>query len=215
MSNSAIKTEKTEEKIGLLVILKAKKGKENDVKNFLLSGRSIVQKESKTISWYAFQIDDSTFGIYDTFEDETGKNAHFNGDLAKALLANAPELLDAFTIEKSITPIEVLAFNKRAKPDEKKGILVIVNAKNGKEEEVKSFLKAALVLVKEEVQTMSWYAIDLGNGRFGIFDTFATDSGREAHLNGKIAEALLKNAGQLLENFETSAIQKTNILAAK
>lgn len=216
MSNSEIKTEKTvKEKIGLLVILKAKKEKEEEVKNFLLSGKAIVQKESRTISWYAFQIDESTFGIYDTFDDETGRSAHFNGEVAKSLLASAPELLDAFSIESSITSIDVLAFNKTAKLDEKKGLLVIMNAKKGKESNVKSFLESALPLVKEETQTMSWYAIDLGNGKFGIFDTFATDSGREAHINGKIAAALLKNATQLLENFQASDIQTIDILAIK
>ena len=61
------------ENIGLLVIMKAKEGKEQEVKEFLLGGLSLVNAEPKTVSWFAFQIDEQTFGIYDTFEAEEGR----------------------------------------------------------------------------------------------------------------------------------------------
>jgi quinol monooxygenase YgiN len=79
--------------LGLLATVKAKKGKEEDVKNFLSNAVEHAKKENETLTWYSFQIDDSTFGIFDTFENEQGRKAHLNGEIAKALMANASELL--------------------------------------------------------------------------------------------------------------------------
>ncbi|MFC6269203.1 putative quinol monooxygenase [Frigoriflavimonas asaccharolytica] len=81
------------EKYSLLVRLEAKKGKEQDVENFLKSALSLVNEEEGTIRWYALKIDDSTFGIFDTFENEEGRDAHLNGKIAEALMQNAEELL--------------------------------------------------------------------------------------------------------------------------
>lgn len=92
-------------------------------------------------------------------------------------------------------------------------IWATVQAKAGKEAQVESFLKSAQQLAEAEPQTVSWYALNLGSGRFGIFDTFQDESGREAHLNGEIAKALMANAKDLLA-FEPQ-IQKIEILAAK
>jgi len=65
-----------------------------------------------------------------------------------------------------------------------------LEAKPGKEKEVEEFLKSAQPLAERERETLSWYAIKLGPGKYGIFDTFADDHGRNAHLNGEIATAL-------------------------
>lgn len=87
--------------LGLLVTVKAKKGKEQEVSNFLSSALALANQENKTLSWYAFQIDDNTFGVFDTFQDESGRDAHLNGEIAKALMANAEILLsEAPKIEK-------------------------------------------------------------------------------------------------------------------
>ncbi|MBC8041813.1 MAG: antibiotic biosynthesis monooxygenase [Rhizobacter sp.] len=80
-------------KLGLLVTVKAKSGKENEVSKFLASAVDLARQEDKTLTWYAFQTDASTFGVFDTFETEEGRNAHLNGEIAKALMANAPTLL--------------------------------------------------------------------------------------------------------------------------
>lgn len=79
--------------LGLLATVKAKKGKENDVKNFLSNAVEHAKKENETLTWYSFQIDESTFGIFDTFENEHGREAHLSGEIAKALMASASELL--------------------------------------------------------------------------------------------------------------------------
>jgi len=73
-------------------------------------------------------------------------------------------------------------------------IFARVEAKAGKEKEVLEFLKSALPLAKGEPGTIRWYALQFGPSTFGIFDTFETEQGREAHLNGPIAAALMKNA---------------------
>ena len=80
-------------KTALLVRLEAKPGKEKDVENFLNSGLPIVEEEPATITWYALRLGPSTFGIFDTFPDEAGRQAHLTGKVAAALMANAPDLL--------------------------------------------------------------------------------------------------------------------------
>lgn len=92
-------------------------------------------------------------------------------------------------------------------------IWATVQAKPGKENQVESFLKSAQQLAEAEPRTISWYALNLGGGRFGIFDTFQDEAGREAHLNGEIARALMANAKELLAG--DPQIHKIEVLAAK
>lgn len=93
-------------KKGLLVRLEAKPGKEKDVEEFLKSALPLAKAEELTIDWFAFKIDDSTFGIYDTFEGEKGQNTHLEGKIASALLAKADKLLAS---EPVIDKVDVLA----------------------------------------------------------------------------------------------------------
>ena len=81
------------EKLALLARLEAKPGKEQEVADFIKSALPLALAETETVCWYAFQIGESTFGIFDTFMDEAGRNAHLGGEIAKALMAKAPELL--------------------------------------------------------------------------------------------------------------------------
>ncbi len=78
---------------GLFVRLEAKPGKETEVENFLKSGLSLVENEPKTIVWFALRLGPSTFGIFDAFEDDSGRQAHLQGQVAAALMAKAGELL--------------------------------------------------------------------------------------------------------------------------
>lgn len=95
----------------------------------------------------------------------------------------------------------------------KYAILARVDAKPGKENEVEEFLKSALALAQEETETVSWYALKLGPSTFGIFDTFNGEDGRQAHLNGKIAAALMANADALLS--KPPVIEMVDLLAVK
>jgi quinol monooxygenase YgiN len=96
---------------------------------------------------------------------------------------------------------------------EKFAILARVEAKAGKEEEVLAFLKSALPLAIGEAETVRWYALQLGPSTFGIFDTFETTEGRNAHLNGQIAAALMANASKLLSN--EPIIEMVDLIAVK
>lgn len=80
-------------KLALLVRLKAKPGKEEDVANFLRQGLELANQEATTPVWFALRLDSSTFGIFDAFTDEAGRSAHLSGPIAAALTANAPDLL--------------------------------------------------------------------------------------------------------------------------
>jgi quinol monooxygenase YgiN len=87
-----------------------------------------------------------------------------------------------------------------------------LEAKPGKEKDVESFLRAGLSLVEQEAGTTNWFAIRLGPSTFGIFDTFADESGRQAHLSGKVA-AGLKEKAELFA--KPPSIEKVDVLAAK
>jgi quinol monooxygenase YgiN len=88
-----------------------------------------------------------------------------------------------------------------------------LEAKPGKEKEVEDFLKSAQPLAEREAGTLSWYAIKLGPGKYGIFDTFADENGRNAHLNGDIAKALFAKAADLFS--KAPDVAKPEILAVK
>lgn len=94
-------------------------------------------------------------------------------------------------------------------------LYVPLQAKPGKEKEVAEFLRSAIPLVNAETGTISWYAIQEGPSSFAIFDTFDDESGREAHLNGGVAAALMERvkAGDLFA--KAPEIHKLEILAAK
>ena len=79
--------------LSLFVRLEAKPGKEADVAAFLEQGLALAQNEAKTPVWFALRLGPSTFGVFDAFDDEAGRQAHLEGPIAKALMANAPALL--------------------------------------------------------------------------------------------------------------------------
>ena len=95
----------------------------------------------------------------------------------------------------------------------KKSLWVELNAKPGKEKELEEFLKSAQPLAEREKDTVSWYAVKMGSSNFGIFDTFADDAGRQTHLNGEIAKALMSKGKELLAN--DPKIHQIDIIASK
>ncbi|HJU75818.1 MAG TPA: antibiotic biosynthesis monooxygenase [Gemmatimonadaceae bacterium] len=92
-------------------------------------------------------------------------------------------------------------------------LLVRLEAKRGKEAEVEQFLKSGLALVEAEPATTAWFGIRLGPFTYGIFDAFPNEAGRDAHLTGKVAAALMEKAGDLL--VQPPVIEKVDVLAAK
>jgi quinol monooxygenase YgiN len=78
---------------GLLALLEAKPGKGEELADFLRQGRELAVAESGTVTWYAFKLSDTTYGIFDTFEDDDGREAHLNGQIPAALAEVGPDLL--------------------------------------------------------------------------------------------------------------------------
>ena len=95
----------------------------------------------------------------------------------------------------------------------KVALLVRLDAKPGKEAAVEKFLAGALSLANQEATTPVWFALRLGPGTFGIFDAFADDAGRQTHLSGPIASALMANAAELLAR--APQIEQVDLLAVK
>ena len=94
------------EALGLLVTLEARAGKEDDAEAFLKSAQPLALNEKATLQWYAIKIAPGKFGIFDTFANEAGRNAHLTGEIAKVLTARASEL---FAVSPRVEKVEVLA----------------------------------------------------------------------------------------------------------
>jgi quinol monooxygenase YgiN len=91
---------------GLLAVLEAKPGKWAELAAFLEQGRALAAAESGTVTWYAFKLSDTSYGIFDTFNDEDGRQAHLNGQIPAALGQVGPDLLAA---DPSIQLVDIIA----------------------------------------------------------------------------------------------------------
>lgn len=90
----------------LYVRLEARPGRENEVEAFLKSGQSLVEDEPRTVAWFAVRMGPSTFGIFDAFDDEAGRDAHLSGEVARALMIKADDL---FSTPPKIEKLDVIA----------------------------------------------------------------------------------------------------------
>ena len=91
---------------GLLALLEAKPGKGDELAAFLEGGRALAVDEPGTVTWYAFRISDTTYGIFDTFDEEAGRQAHLTGQITEALGKVGPELLAA---DPDIRLVDIIA----------------------------------------------------------------------------------------------------------
>ena len=98
-------------KLALFARLEAQPGKEQDVADFLDTGLALANQEATTPIWFALKLSPTTFGVFDAFENEAGRQAHLSGPIAQALMARTPEL---FSSPPSIEAIEVLGLKNRA-----------------------------------------------------------------------------------------------------
>lgn len=92
--------------VGLLLRLEAKPGKEAEVAEFLTSALPLIQEEPATIAWFGIRLGPTTFGIFDAFPDDAGRNAHMTGKVADILRARWQELLSA---PPAIEKVDILA----------------------------------------------------------------------------------------------------------
>lgn len=184
-------------KKALLVRLETKHGQDEALQNFLRSAVPLVQQEPATMSWFAIRFGRGQYGIFDTFPDDAGRDAHINGEVAALLRQRGPDMLDK---RAEVTMIDVLAEKVPATiPDGvTKALLLTLKCKAGHESEVEQFLIDARKFVMEEEKTVAWYALRLGDGMYGIFDVFPDNSGRFAHLTGHVPRELAKHALTIL-----------------
>ena len=97
--------------------------------------------------------------------------------------------------------------------DVRVALFVRLEAKPGKEAEVEKFLRGGLAMVEQEPKTTTWFALRLGPSTFGIFDNFADESGRQAHLSGRLAAELKERAAELFS--KPPSIEQIDVIAAK
>lgn len=176
---------------GLLVRLHAKSGKDHDVENFLRSALPLVEEEPGTTAWFAVRFGRNDYGIFDAFADDAARQAHLEGPVATALQQVTGDLLDA---PPRIEKIDVIAEKipiATVEPDTK-GLLLTFKAKPGHEPDVEKFLRHAQSLAMTEAGTTAWFAIRTEDGSYGIFDVFASNADRFAHLVGHVPRELAK-----------------------
>ena len=147
------------EEIGLLVTLEARSGKEADAEAFLKSAQPLALDEKATLKWYAIKLGPGKFGIFDTFANEAGRNAHLSGEIAKALTARASEL---FAVPPQVAKVEVLA-NTPLKVvsdclcDQEK-LWSLVTRNDNKEKEIK--IKEKKMTNEKEMKISQTYRVD-------------------------------------------------------
>jgi quinol monooxygenase YgiN len=198
---------------GLLVRMDAKHGKGEDSENFLRSALPLVRAEPATPAWFALRFGRGEYGIFDVFPDDPGRDAHLNGDVAKALKQKADELLaQAPEIGKLDVLAEKVPLADSAQPVTK-ALLLTFKAKAGHEPEVEQFLREARALAMEEPKTFAWWAIRLADGHYGIFDVFPDNGGRFAHLAGPVPRELARHSLTLLGSVPDLAL--IDVLSAK
>jgi quinol monooxygenase YgiN len=197
---------------GLLVQLEVRSGKDAEAEVFLRSALAKVQSEPATSAWFAVRFGRSDYGIFDVFSDEDGRQAHLNGAVARGIMERVGTL---FTKAPRIQKLDVIA----AKLPEiafvdpiTKGLFLTFKAKDGHERQVEQFLRDGQDIVRQEPKTVSWFAIRLENGEYGIFDVFPDSAGRFTHLTGHVPRELAKHAMSLLGGFPD--IDLINVLAS-
>ncbi|KAJ7263664.1 hypothetical protein B0H12DRAFT_1180700 [Mycena haematopus] len=192
-------------KVGLFVPIVAKSDTVGNVSAFLSSAIPLVEAEPQTVQWYGVKftnVSSPAFAIFDTFPSESARQTHLNGKVAGALFDNADALLST---APEIDPANILAaklVEKSGNNSPTEGLSVGLNvqftAKPGQVQATRDFLVGALPLVEAEPQTLDWYAIEFPDtNSFAIVDFFASEDGRNAHLNGKVAAALFGSADKL------------------
>ncbi len=197
---------------GLLVLLKAREGMDDEVEEFLHSAREPVMHEPRTTAWFAVRLAKGEYAIFDAFPDEKGRDTHLSGPVAHALRDHADAL---FAQAPEIHELDVLADKLPGAPpaDEvRKGLLLTFVPKTGNEDEVEAFLRAARAIVEQE-PTIAGFAFRLDDGRYGIFDAFPDDRSRFAHLTGRIPRELAKHGLELLGGLPD--MESNGVLASK
>ena len=186
-----------------VINLLATEGQEDKLANFLTAGADLVARtEPLTLLWAALKNNEEML-IFDTFKDNSGREAHFAGQVAAALKENAESLLVGGWddgVVPNINNAKILSGKTSMNASEMNiAVFIPVTAKEGQAEVVAEFLSGGAAIIEEtEPQTSYWYALQFSESKFGILDFFADQSGVDAHFAGQVAAALKENAENLL-----------------
>lgn len=199
--------------VGYLVRYEAKPGKETDVEHALKEALSAIQQEPATTAWFAMRRGSATFGVFDAFPDEDGRQAHIKARGAQLRQRAAEQFVEgSLTLEE----VDILAAKlpaPGATGTVTVGFLSRFEAKPGKEAEVERALNSTLLAVQQLPATTAWFAIRLGPTTFGTVDLFPDEAGRQAHYNARWSQ-LQERASRLFVE-DSLVIEKVDILAAK
>jgi quinol monooxygenase YgiN len=186
---------------GLLARMKAQSSQISETEEFLKSALPQVQAEPATAVWFALRFGRGEYGIFDAFANEEGRQAHLQGQVASALMAQTPQLLEK---TPEIATVDILASKMPPDPPEQAatpvtcGLLLSFRAKEGNELKVEQFLRDAEPWVQQERGTVAWFALRWPQRRYGIFDVFPDHGARFAHITGHVPRELTKHALTLL-----------------
>lgn len=207
------------------IVLNAAENQTENFADFLTGAAPLVkQTEPGTQLWFALQAPDNKLAIFDVFEDENARNAHFSGAVAGALNENADKLVDGgwnegvvaninnSTVLSARSPVDLYTANTAT--------YITLKAAPGQGTALAELLTAAGQIVSEtEPKTLYWAALQLNETDFAIYDIFADNSGREAHFAGKVAGLLKEKSSVLVEggwdNGVVANINNFDILAIK
>lgn len=183
---------------GLLLRMEARSGRDEHVEHFLKSALPKVRDEPGTTAWFALRFGRGDYGIIDFFPDAAAREAHLAGPVAAALFgeggpmfAEAPKIEHLTVLADKLPLVATYEYSTKA-------LLLTFRARAGHVPQVEKFLRDAQALAEDEQNTTSWFALDIGNGEYGIFDTFGGTAGRFDHLTGAIPRQLALHALTLL-----------------
>jgi quinol monooxygenase YgiN len=183
---------------GLLVRLESRDETKSELDSFLKSALPLALEEPATTAWFAVHFGGKEYGIFDVFPDETGRQAHLDGPIAKALMTRGLALLSK---PPRIQRLDIIASKLPATQVtqvDTKAVLLTFQAKPEHEDRLYNFLREAKPWVDEEPDTTAWFSMRLDDGKFGIFDTFPDQAGRLKHVAGRVARELATHALPLL-----------------
>jgi quinol monooxygenase YgiN len=205
--------------------LQAAAGQEKAVAELLSGAAPLIRKtEPLTLQWMALKDRAGGFAIADFFRDDSGRAAHFGGQVAAALKQAAPTAVQGgwekgvvANVENSQVLSSTITADHSAPPT--LAVRIDLKAAPGQEEALAAFLTGGANLVQAtEPGTLLWYALRIGKDRFVIFDLFANEAGQAAHFGGQVAAALKGKAPELIsggwEGGVLSGIQNFTVLSA-
>jgi len=179
--------------------------READLASFLANAAPLVNDtEPGTLMWFALQGPENTMAIFDIFEDETARDAHFSGVVANALKDNADQLVEGGWEKGVVANINHSSVLSAKAPVDlytaTTATYIRLEAASGQGDALAELLTAAGPIVSEtEPETLYWVALRMDESNFALFDIFADDSGREAHFAGQVANLLKEKSSLLVE----------------